>query len=193
MMRNDQQPSTTRKFSVRNMRLGLMAVAMGMTGAAIASPAPQDATKAPAPAKSPAPAKHSRFSFQIGKASWYGGKFQGRKTASGEKFDMNAFTCAHRSLPLGSWIRVTNIANKKAVFLRVNDRGPVPENILLDLSYAAARKLGMLGMGRVKIEPVGEEEARNEPPVFDLSAPRMMRTDWSLKGMPILPLQIATR
>lgn len=92
--------------------------------------------------------------FQIGQASWYGLHFQGKKTANGEAFDMNGLTCAHRSLPLGSWIRVTNLKNRKSVFVRVNDRGPVPENRVVDLSYAAARAVGLMGIGKVKLETV---------------------------------------
>src|ERR1700740_3030944 len=86
-------------------------------------------------------APHHRW-FQIGRASWYGSFFQGRQTASGEDFDMNAMTCAHRSLPLGSLVRVTNLRNKKSVVLRVNDRGPVPRDRIIDLSSAAASYLG---------------------------------------------------
>jgi rare lipoprotein A len=67
---------------------------------------------------------------------------------------MFALTCAHRSLPLGSWIRVTNLRNHKSIFVRVNDRGPVPENRVVDLSYAAARAVGIRGLGKVKLEPV---------------------------------------
>jgi len=92
--------------------------------------------------------------FQIGQASWYGPHFQGKKTANGEYFDMNLLTCAHRSLPLGTWVRVTNLKNRRSVFVRVNDRGPVPENRVVDLSYAAARAVGLAGIGKVKIEPV---------------------------------------
>jgi rare lipoprotein A len=89
--------------------------------------------------------------YQIGRASWYGKFFQGHPTASGEDFDMNQMTCAHRSLPLGSLIKVTNLRNHKSVIVRVNDRGPVPENRIVDLSYAAAR---FLGFGERGIAPV---------------------------------------
>ena len=87
-----------------------------------------------------------------GKASWYGLKFQGRKTATGEKFDMNDFTCAHRSLPLGSWVRVTNLRNHKSVVVRVNDRGPASNDRIIDLSYAAATMVGMDGVAKVQLE-----------------------------------------
>ena len=65
---------------------------------------------------------------------------------------MNALTCAHRSLPLGSWIRVTNLTNRKSVFVRVNDRGPVPGNRIIDLSYGAAKAVGISGLAKVKLE-----------------------------------------
>lgn len=90
---------------------------------------------------------------QVGNASWYGGKFHGRATASGETFDMNALTAAHRTLPLGTWIEVTNLENGRHAELRVNDRGPFVQGRILDVSRAAARKLGFLvdGTARVKI------------------------------------------
>jgi rare lipoprotein A len=97
--------------------------------------------------------------FQIGQASWYGGKFQGRKTANGEVFNMNNLTCAHRSLPMNSWVRVTNLKNHRFVFVRVNDRGPVPDNRVVDLSYAAARAVGLRGIGKVKLETVGNGDS----------------------------------
>src|SRR5205823_6298814 len=79
---------------------------------------------------------------QTGKASWYGDPHHGRKTASGEVFDMYALTAAHRTLPLGSRVRVTNLANGRAVDVRINDRGPTLADRIIDLSYAAARALG---------------------------------------------------
>lgn len=98
-----------------------------------------------------APPQPQRHWYQTGRASWYGKLFQGRETASGEDYDMNAMTCAHRSLPLGSLVKVTNLRNHRSVVLRVNDRGPVPRNRIIDLSYAAAR---FLGFGRRGTAPV---------------------------------------
>lgn len=97
----------------------------------------------------------NKFS-QSGLASWYGSKFHGRKTASGEVFDMNAMTAAHRSLKLGSYVKVTNNTNGKSVVVRINDRGPYHGNRMLDLSKAAANKLGIIsrGVGNVTIEKV---------------------------------------
>ena len=93
---------------------------------------------------------------QTGMASWYGRQFHGRKTASGEKFDMYAMTAAHRSLPLNCYIRVTNKDNGKSVVVKVNDRGPFHGNRVLDLSYGAANKLGFTsrGTGNVTIERI---------------------------------------
>ena len=96
-----------------------------------------------------------RFS-QTGVASWYGRQFHGRKTANGETFDMNGLTAAHRSLPLNCYIRVTNKDNGKSVVVKVNDRGPFHGNRVVDLSYGAAKSLGITNAGtaRVNIERV---------------------------------------
>ncbi len=96
--------------------------------------------------------------FQIGKASWYGQAFQGKRTATGERFNMNSLTCAHRTLPLGSWLRITNLHNKKSTFVRVNDRGPYEPHAIVDLSYAAAHRLGLLGNGQVRVEQVRADD-----------------------------------
>ena len=88
---------------------------------------------------------------QTGMASWYGRQFHGRKTASGETFDMNALTAAHRSLPLNCYIRVTNKTNGKSVVVKVNDRGPFHGNRVLDLSYGAAKQLGITNAGTAKV------------------------------------------
>jgi rare lipoprotein A len=103
----------------------------------------------------------SRRWLQVGLASWYGSHFQGRTTAAGERFDMNQMTCAHPTLPMGTWLRVTNLKNRKTAFVRVNDRGPVLEGRIVDLSFAAARTLGLASVGQVRLETV-----RNEDPVL---------------------------
>lgn len=87
-----------------------------------------------------------------GIASWYGTKFHGRTTASGERYDMYAMTAAHRTLPLPSYVRVTNLENGRSTVVRVNDRGPFQQNRIIDLSYAAASKLGMLNKGTALVE-----------------------------------------
>lgn len=93
---------------------------------------------------------------EYGKASWYGTKFQGKPTSSGERYDMYKLTAAHRSLPIPSYVRVTNLDNHKSAILRVNDRGPFHSERLIDLSYAGAVKLGFadVGTARVMVEVV---------------------------------------
>ena len=87
-----------------------------------------------------------------GHASWYGKKFHGRKTANGELYDMFKMTAAHKTLPLPSYVRVTNLANGKSTIVRVNDRGPFHKGRIIDLSYAAAAKLDIINHGAVEVE-----------------------------------------
>ncbi len=96
--------------------------------------------------------------YQIGIASWYGNHFQGRTTAAGEAFDMNELTCAHPTLPMGTWLRVTNLHNRKSTFVRVNDRGPLVDGRIVDLSYAAAQVIGLSGVGRVRLEQIHQDD-----------------------------------
>ena len=93
---------------------------------------------------------------QIGVASFYGPKFHGRKTASGEIYNMFALTAAHPTLPFGTIVKVTNLKNKKSVIVRINDRGPFKKNRIIDLSYEAAKRLGFINEGTalVKIEVI---------------------------------------
>jgi rare lipoprotein A len=86
-----------------------------------------------------------------GMASWYGPEFQGRRTSSGEPYDMYAMTAAHTSLPLPTYVEVTNLENERRVVVRVNDRGPFHEDRIIDLSYVAAWKLGMIGRGTARV------------------------------------------
>ena len=86
-----------------------------------------------------------------GRASWYGEAHHGLLTASGERYDMNALTAAHRTLPFGTRLRVMNLDNERVVEVRVNDRGPVIPGRILDLSYRAARKLGAVGTGVIPV------------------------------------------
>jgi rare lipoprotein A len=96
--------------------------------------------------------------FQVGSASWYGKQFHGRTTASGEDFDMFEFTAAHRTLPLGTFVKVTNLKNGKWIVVRVNDRGPYVGNRIMDLSYSAARMLNFRdGVERVRIDLIQPE------------------------------------
>lgn len=115
-----------------------------------------------------------------GIASWYGTKFHGRKTSSGERYDMYAMTAAHKSLPLPSYVEVTNLNNGRKVIVKVNDRGPFHENRIIDLSYSAAYRLGILGKGTGFVElrainpgepePVTQVAALDETPVPEAEA-----------------------
>ena len=99
-----------------------------------------------------AAANAARSRLETGVASWYGDAFHGRKTASGEAFDMNALTAAHPSLPFGSWVRVRNLLNGRSVDVRINDRGPHIKQRIIDLSRAAAQALGLAGQGTRQVE-----------------------------------------
>lgn len=114
-------------------------------------------------------ARHGRSDFrpaagpaagysQTGLASWYGRPFHGRQTASGERYDMNKMTAAHRKLPFGTRVRVTNLANGRSVVLTINDRGPFKRGRIIDVSRRAAGKLGFLKQGliRVRVEALGK-------------------------------------
>jgi rare lipoprotein A len=111
-----------------------------------------------------------------GIASWYGPKFNGRMTASGERYDMNAFTAAHPSLPFGTKIGVRNTRTGREVMVRVNDRGPYSRNRILDLSYAAAREVGVVGPGTASVE-VYLVPATGAPPRFTVQVGAFSETD----------------
>jgi rare lipoprotein A len=119
------------------------------------SPETQEASS---PATRPTPTPST--TIETGLASWYGAKHQGKRTASGEIFDQNKFTAAHRTLPWGSILMVTNLDNEKSVEVRINDRGPFTKDRIIDLSRAAARALGMVksGVSPVRIELLSPRE-----------------------------------
>lgn len=106
---------------------------------------------------------------QTGKASWYGKKFHGLRTSSGEKYNMYKMTAAHTTLPIPTYVRVTNLANDKSVIVKVNDRGPFHSERIMDLSYAAAARLDYLktGTANVRIEVVTADEFRGKPAKTD--------------------------
>jgi rare lipoprotein A len=97
--------------------------------------------------------------YQVGRASWYGGLFHGKMTASGETYDMFKLTAAHPELPLGSFVRVTNLSNLRSVVVRVNDRGPITPGRVIDLSYKAAELLQFnhKGIEKVRIDLVEQQ------------------------------------
>jgi rare lipoprotein A len=103
-----------------------------------------------------------------GTASWYGGSFHGRRDARGERFDENAMTAAHRTLPLDSWVAVTNLSNGRHVVVRITDRGPYAHRRVIDLSRSAAAALGYVdaGVARVNVRAVAVRGDRSQPPAL---------------------------
>lgn len=122
--------------------------------------------------------KHSRGFIQRGIASWYGTKFHGRRTSSGESYNMYAMTAAHKTLPLPTYVEVINLDNNRRITVKVNDRGPFHEGRIIDLSYAAAIKLGIdkTGTGRVEVRAI------------DPSNPKAHRTGASKPAQPVNPI-----
>ena len=124
-----------------------------------AAPRPNDPGSGKAPdqtAQQTSAKTKKKHWYQIGLASWYGRAFHGKETASGEPFNMYKLTAAHRTLPLGTWLQVTNLENGRTVVVRVNDRGPAPKSRVIDLSYEAATLLGMrpYGIQRVRLDVI---------------------------------------
>lgn len=105
-----------------------------------------------------------------GLASWYGKPFHGRKTSSGETYDMNGMSAAHKSLPLPTYVRVTNLANQRSIVIRINDRGPFHGSRLIDLSYTAAVKLGVDKTGTALVEVRAIDPRPAEEPNLFLAA-----------------------
>ncbi len=120
----------------------------------------------PAPAQSLVPAEktaaQASSGVETGKLAWYGRKFAGRRTASGEVYNPDAMTMAHKTLPFGTKVKVTNVKNKKSATLRVNDRGPTQADRVGDVSLAAARQLGMVRSGVIdaELEVVAEAQGK---------------------------------
>ena len=107
----------------------------------------------------------SKGYWERGIASWYGTKFQGKRTSSGEPYDLYGMTAAHRSLPLPTYVEVTNLKNGRSVIVKVNDRGPFRRERIIDLSYVAAVKLGILGYGTglVEVRAIDTSEPADRP------------------------------
>jgi rare lipoprotein A len=153
-----------------NRVLSILAAALCMAANVGAAPVPNHqqpqvktsaipmAQKSAQITKSQKSSKAEQKPYQIGAASWYGKQFHGKTTASGEDFDMFEFTAAHRKLPLGTFVKVTNLKNGRWIIVRVNDRGPYVGNRIMDLSYSAARMLNFRdGVERVRIDLIQPE------------------------------------
>ena len=137
--------------------LALLAGLLGCAPAPIyrsgtAGTSPVKETAAANKTQPPAKTEPWPLAVQQGLASYYGREFHGRKTANGETFDMEAMTAAHRTLPFGTMVRVTNIRTSQSVTVKINDRGPFVEGRLIDLSQGAARKIGIDGVEPVRLE-----------------------------------------
>ena len=111
------------------------------------------------------PLSFAQDNTETGKASWYGSKYHGRKTSSGERYNKNDMTAAHQTLPFGTKVKVTNLANNETVIVRINDRGPFVGNRIIDVSEVAARKLGIhkQGVGKVKVEVLPDNYNPQDP------------------------------
>ncbi|KPH02595.1 hypothetical protein AEQ67_01145 [Pseudomonas sp. RIT-PI-q] len=128
------------------------------------------------------PLQESKTYVASGTASWYGTKFHGQNTANGEVYDLYGMSAAHKTLPLPSYVRVTNLDNNKSVILRVNDRGPFYSDRIIDLSYAAAKKLGYAetGTARVKVEGIDPQQwwaAKGRPAPLMLNEPQIAQNN----------------
>ncbi|MHB1022985.1 MAG: septal ring lytic transglycosylase RlpA family protein [Acidobacteriaceae bacterium] len=173
-----QETTRTRR---RNNRLpmvagALLTLALGVSHQAASAPTSADTVSPQSPQEAIAQQKEMKPKhhwYQVGRASWYGRRFQGHTTANGESYDMNALTCAHRELPLGSWVKVTNLRNKKWVIVRVNDRGPIYEDRIIDLSYAAAKDLNITGVTKVRLDLVTDWDPVMDKTVAELELPAL--------------------
>ncbi|HWX53323.1 MAG TPA: septal ring lytic transglycosylase RlpA family protein [Verrucomicrobiae bacterium] len=121
-----------------------------------AATVPSATARVKAPSKSKAHKSEDK-PYQIGPASWYGKQFHGRTTANGESFDMFDLTAAHKRLPLGTYVKVTNLRNHRSIVVRINDRGPYVGDRIVDLSYSAARMLNLRGVEKVRLDLVHPE------------------------------------
>jgi rare lipoprotein A len=136
----------------------LVALLFFVNGCATSEPPPQQPADYPKPykvfGKWYQPLPDSKGFHQRGIASWYGKAFHGKKTSNGETYDMYAMTAAHKTLPLGTYVRVHNLENNRELEVRINDRGPFVRGRIIDLSFTAAKELGLVGPGTAKVEIV---------------------------------------
>ena len=137
-----------------NRVLSIMAAALVMVASTGAAPVPKHPV---VKSKINSPSQAENRPYQVGPASWYGKQFHGRTTANGENFDMFELTAAHKRLPLGSYVKVTNLKSGKWLVVRINDRGPFVGDRIVDLSYGAARLLGIIGVQRVRLDIIQPE------------------------------------
>jgi len=155
--------------------IGLMIVGLGATQV----PNNSEASSAPSRAqiKPEVPKQITKNKpYQVGTASWYGEDFEGKPTASGEDYEMYDMTAAHPTLPLGTYVRVTNLHNGRAVVVKVNDRGPIVEGRIIDLSYGAAQALQFehRGLQKVRLDLVKQGTSQHRPVYQTIAANQPM-------------------
>jgi rare lipoprotein A len=166
-----------RRYLAQGLAIAFLIVCLG----AAQGPNISEANAAPVSSKQTNPEVRKQVKtkpYQVGTASWYGQIFDGKPTASGEPYDMYDMTAAHLRLPMGSFVRVTNLRNGRAVVVRVNDRGPIVPGRIIDLSYGAAQALQFKqrGLQRVRLDlvnprdvkPAYQTVAYNHPPLAKL-------------------------
>jgi rare lipoprotein A len=154
-----------RRRIAHGLTIGLLIVGLG----AAQGPNNSEARSAPSKSAQIKPEIHKQAGktkpYQVGTASWYGEYFEGKPTASGEDYEMYDMTAAHPTLPLGSYVRVTNLHNGRAVVVKVNDRGPIVEGRIIDLSYGAAQALQFKqrGLQKVRLDLVTRGTSQHRP------------------------------
>jgi rare lipoprotein A len=151
------------------MARGLLSVLVVVGVGAAQRPSKPSSKEMPVVRSPHAQHKTKYQSYQVGTASWYGSDFEGRLTASGEPFNMDDLTAAHPTLPLGTLVRVTNLQNGRRTYVRINDRGPVVEGRIIDLSRRAAEILQFKGQGlqQVRLELITTEPQPDEIAMLD--------------------------
>ena len=172
---------TARAHIARMLLTGALTLMLAAAGCARRS-----AAKLPAPpsasASVPASVPANIGTTETGVASWYGVPYHGRPSASGEIFDMESLTAAHRALPFQTWVQVTNLSNGKQVEVRITDRGPFVRGRILDLSLAAARQLDMVGAGTARVRLKVIVPPVNQPPVNALENPRPLEAGYAVQA-----------
>jgi len=156
---NFQYPS----HMIRLFRIVVLATVSLFLAACAGKEAPAVLPAASTPSLAPVPALGQVYR-ETGTAAWYGKELHGKKAASGEVFDSEGISAAHRTLPLGTLVRVTNLENNKSIKVKINDRGPFIKSRILDLSYGAARELGFTAQGTIQVKIETLDEVRDPAP-----------------------------
>jgi rare lipoprotein A len=175
-MRNGSAiPLATRTLLFGSLVLVSALVSVGCAKKSVARNTPPPPPPSSSPSGQPAPGVVPTISDLYGYASWYGYPYHGRKTASGEVYDMYQLTAAHKTLPLGTVVRVSNQDNGREVEVRINDRGPFVDGRVIDLSYAAAKQIQMIGPGIALVKlSILDTINRMPPPVTPAASPQVV-------------------